>query len=146
MSLQIAILKVLVSHPEGRATIAALNSDLSILNTSGPEWSDRLKRLAARAPGLDVFGQRLILRDSSGWQITPQGRAFLDWLESGAHPRMYPWPSLRRMPGPRRSERQRRGLAICPVSRRLVRHLLIELLMASAGRRPGRSRSARPLR
>ena len=84
MSLQIAILKVLVSHPEGRATIAALNSDLSILNTSGPEWSDRLKRLAARAPGLDVFGQRLISRDSSGWQITPQGRAFLDWLESGA--------------------------------------------------------------
>ena len=84
MSLQIAILKVLVSHPGGRATIAALNSDLSILNTSGPEWSDRLKRLAARAPGLDVFGQSLILRDSSGWQITPQGRAFLDWLESGA--------------------------------------------------------------
>ena len=84
MSLQIAILKVLVSHPEGRATIAALNSDLSILNTSGPEWSDRLKRLAARAPGIDVFGQRLISRDSSGWQITPQGRAFLDWLERGA--------------------------------------------------------------
>jgi len=40
--------------------------------------------LAARAPGLDIFGQRLILRDSSGWQITPHGRAFLDWLESGA--------------------------------------------------------------
>ena len=78
------ILKVLVSHPGGRATIAALNSDLSILTTSGSEWSDRLKRLAARAPGLDVFGQSLILRDSSGWQITPQGRAFLDWLESGA--------------------------------------------------------------
>ena len=67
-SLQIAILKVLVSHPEGRATIAALNSDLSILNTSGSDWTDRLRRLAARAPGLDIFGQRLILRDSSGWQ------------------------------------------------------------------------------
>ena len=84
MSLQIAILKVLVSHPEGRATIAALNSDLSILNTSGSDWTGRLKRLAARAPGLDIFGQRLILRDSSGWQITPEGRAFLDLLESGA--------------------------------------------------------------
>ena len=84
MSLQIAILKVLVSHPEGRATIAALNSDLSILNTSGSDWTDRLRRLAARAPGLDIFGQRLILRDSSGWQITPEGRAFLDWLERGA--------------------------------------------------------------
>ena len=84
MSLQIAILKVLVSHPEGRATIAALNADLSILNTSGSDWTDRLRRLAARAPGLDIFSQRLVLRDSSGWQITPEGRAFLDWLERGA--------------------------------------------------------------
>ena len=74
MSLQIAILKVLVSHPEGRATIGALNSDLSILYTSGSDWIDRLRRLAARAPGLDIFGQRLVLRDSSGWQITPAGR------------------------------------------------------------------------
>ena len=84
MSLQIAILKVLVSHPDGRATIAALNSDLSILNTSGSDWTDRLRRLAARAPGLDIFSQRLVLRDSSGWQITPEGWAFLDWLERGA--------------------------------------------------------------
>jgi hypothetical protein len=83
VSLQIAILKVLVSHPEGRATIAALNSDLCILNTSGSDWSDRLRRLAARAPGLDIFSQRLVLRDSSGWQITPEGRAFLDRLEMG---------------------------------------------------------------
>ena len=83
MSLQIAILKVLVSHPEGRATIAALNSDLCILNTSGQDWSDRLRRLAARAPGLDIFGQRLVLRDNFGWQITPEGRAFLDRLEMG---------------------------------------------------------------
>ena len=84
MSLQIAILKVLVSHPDGRATIAALNSDLSILNTSGRDWTDRLKRLAARAPGLDIFSQRLVLRDNAGWQITDAGRAFLDALETGA--------------------------------------------------------------
>jgi hypothetical protein len=84
VSLQIAILKVLVSHPEGRATIAALNADLCILNTSGSDWTNRLKRLAARAPDLDIFGQKLILCDSSGWQITPEGRAFLDWLESSA--------------------------------------------------------------
>ncbi len=84
MSLQIAILKVLVSHPEGRATIAALNSDLCILNTSGSDWTNRLKRLAARAPGLDIFGQKFVLRDSSGWQITLEGRAFLGRLETGA--------------------------------------------------------------
>ena len=70
LSLQIAILKVLVSHPESRATIAALNSDLSILTTSGSDWTNRLRRLAARAPGLDILGQRLILRHSSGWHIT----------------------------------------------------------------------------
>ena len=74
MSLQIAILKVLVSYPDGRATIAALNSDLSILNTSGRDWTDRLKRLAARAPGLDLFSQRLVLRDNAGWQITEVNR------------------------------------------------------------------------
>jgi hypothetical protein len=83
VSLQIAILKVLVSHPEGRATISALNSDLCILNTSGSDWTDRLRRLAARASGLDIFGQRLVLRDSSGWQITPEGRTFLNLLETG---------------------------------------------------------------
>jgi hypothetical protein len=90
VSLQIAILKVLVSHPEGRATIAALNSDLCILNTCGSDWTDRLKRLAARAPGLDIFGQKFILRDSLGWQVTPEGRAFLDGLESGAAPANVP--------------------------------------------------------
>ena len=63
---------------------SALNSDLSILYTSGSDWIDRLRRLAARAPGLDIFGQRLVLRDSSGWQITPEGRTFLNLLETGA--------------------------------------------------------------
>ena len=94
MSLQIAILKVLVSHPEGRATTAALNSDLRILNTSGSDWTDRLRRLAARAPGLDIFGQKLVLCDCSCWQITPEGRAFLICWKRVLRPRMHPWPSL----------------------------------------------------
>ncbi len=84
MSLQIAILKVLISYPDGRATIAALNADLSILNTSGRDWTERLKRLAERAPDLDIFSQRFVLRDSTGWQITEAGREFLFALETGA--------------------------------------------------------------
>ena len=84
MSLQIAILKVLVSYPDGRATIAELNSDLSILNTSGRDWTDRLKRLAAHAPDLSIFSQRFVFRDNAGWQITEAGRAFLIALETGA--------------------------------------------------------------
>jgi hypothetical protein len=33
----------------------------------------------------------LILRDGSGWQITPEGKAFLDWLETGAVSAHVPW-------------------------------------------------------
>ena len=74
VSLQIAILKVLVSHPAGRTTIAALNSDLSILNTSGSDWNKPVE--AVSRPGSP--SRLLVLRDSSDWQITPEGRAFLD--------------------------------------------------------------------
>jgi hypothetical protein len=77
VSLQMAILKVLSCHPQGTATIAALNADLSILNTSGRDWTDRMKRLAACIPELDLFGQRLVVRSDSGWQITEAGRAVL---------------------------------------------------------------------
>jgi hypothetical protein len=83
VSLQIAILKVLVSYPDGRATIAELKSDLSFLHTTGRDWTSRLRRLAARAPDLDIFGQKLVVRDNSGWQITAEGKTVLDLLESG---------------------------------------------------------------
>jgi len=61
----------------------------------------------------------LILRDSSGWQITPEGRAFLDWLESGAAPANVPvaepsppppeQPPLLLVGVPRRQQLTRRG-------------------------------------
>ena len=40
-------------------------------------------------------------------------------------------PTITKCAAPQSSERQRGGLAIYPVSRRLVRRLLIELLMSS---------------
>jgi hypothetical protein len=83
VSLQIAILKVLVSYPDGRATSSELKSDLSFLDTTGPDWSNRLRRLAALAPDLDIFGQKLVVLDNSGWQITAEGKTVLDLLESG---------------------------------------------------------------
>jgi hypothetical protein len=73
VSLQMAILKVLSCHPQGLATIAALNADLNILNTSGRDWTDRMKRLAARVPGLDLFGQQLVVRSDSGRQTPTLG-------------------------------------------------------------------------
>ena len=82
MSIQIAILKVLASHGNGRATLASLKRDIVILTASGGDWSARLKRLAGRVSSIDIFGSRYVLRDDEGWEITAEGRDFLRALES----------------------------------------------------------------
>ncbi|WP_063694828.1 hypothetical protein [Bradyrhizobium stylosanthis] len=81
MNFQVTVLKVLVSYPDGFATMEDLKRDMAILATSGREWTDRTKRLAARVPGLDIFSQALIERISGGWKITDKGRAVLDLME-----------------------------------------------------------------
>ena len=82
VSIQIAILKVLASHGNGRATLASLKRDIVILTASGGDWSARLKRLAGRVPSIDIFGSRYVLCDDEGWEITAEGRVFLCALES----------------------------------------------------------------
>ncbi len=84
MSFQITILKVLAGHPEGRASLADLRRAVAILISSGSDWTNRTKRLAALAPGLDIFGQALVQRDDNGWQITDAGRALLASVEKPA--------------------------------------------------------------
>jgi hypothetical protein len=86
MSFQITILKVLAGHPEGRASLADLQRATAILITSGSDWTERTKRLALRAPDLDIFSQSFVLRDNAGWQITDAGRAFLDFLQTPIQP------------------------------------------------------------
>ncbi|MGY3034274.1 hypothetical protein ACVIIV_003444 [Bradyrhizobium sp. USDA 4354] len=54
---------------------------LTVYYTSGPDWTDRMKRLAARAPDLNIFGQGLVAREPGQWIITEKGRAFLALLE-----------------------------------------------------------------
>jgi hypothetical protein len=81
VSFQITILKVLAGHPEGRVALADLRRAVGILISSGSDWTDRMKRLAARAPDLDIFSQSYVLRDDAGWQITDAGRALLAFLE-----------------------------------------------------------------
>jgi hypothetical protein len=76
MSFQITILKVLAGHPEGRASLADLKRAMAILISSGSDWTDRMKRLAARAPDLDIFSQSFVLRDNAGWQITMPAERF----------------------------------------------------------------------
>jgi len=41
-----------------------------------------MKRLAARAPELDIFSSGYVLRELSGWQITQRGRDFLTLIEA----------------------------------------------------------------
>ena len=82
MSIQVAILKVLASHGSGRATLTSLKRDIAILAASGPDWHVRIKRLAARVPGIDIFGSGYVIRDHEGWEITATGRDFLRALEA----------------------------------------------------------------
>lgn len=82
MSIQVAILKVLASHGNGRATLASLKRDIVILTASGGDWSACLKRLAGRVPSIDIFGSGYVLRDGEGWEITAEGRDFLRALEA----------------------------------------------------------------
>jgi hypothetical protein len=82
VSFQITILKVLAGQPEGRAPLPELTRQVSILVSSGPDWTDRTKRLAALAPGLNIFRSRFVFVDRENWQITEAGRAFLIALET----------------------------------------------------------------
>nr|WP_249808372.1 hypothetical protein [Bradyrhizobium sp. 177] len=61
--------------------MADLKRDMAILATSGRDWGDRTKRLAARVLGLDIFSQGLVVRESGGWKITVRGRAVLEFME-----------------------------------------------------------------
>ena len=82
MNFQVAVLKILVSYPDGFAVMDDLKRDMAILATSGRDWADRTKRLAARVPGLDIFSQGLVVRESGGWKITSDGRAVLEFMEA----------------------------------------------------------------
>jgi hypothetical protein len=81
VSFQITILKVLAGQPDGYLSVADLRNNVAILISSGPDWTDRTKRIASRTPRLDIFSQGMVIRLSDGWQITDAGRAFL--AESG---------------------------------------------------------------
>ena len=70
VSIQITTLKVLSGHPEGRASHADVTRSVAILMSSGADWSNRMKRVAARAPDLSIFSSGYVIRDKSGWQIT----------------------------------------------------------------------------
>ena len=63
-----------------------LKRDMAILATSGRDWADRTRRLAARVPDLDIFSRGLVERESGGWKITPKGREVLEFMEARPTP------------------------------------------------------------
>jgi hypothetical protein len=86
----------------GRASIADLTRYVSIPISSGTDWTNRTKRLAARAPKLDIFADSLVLRDVNGWHITEDGRQFLASLEAplpiAAEPAQAPEADMTKQP------------------------------------------------
>jgi hypothetical protein len=78
VNFQVTVLKILVSYPDGFAVMEDLKRDMAILATSGRDWADRTRRLAARIPDLDIFSDRLLERTSGGWQM----RAVLEFMEA----------------------------------------------------------------
>lgn len=84
MSFQLSILKILAGQPDGHGTLEVIKQHLAIFYTSGPDWVTRMKRLAKFAPNLDLFGQKLVVREQGIWMITDEGRAFLAALEQTA--------------------------------------------------------------
>jgi hypothetical protein len=82
VNFQVTVLKILVSYPDGFAVMEDLKRDMAILATSGRDWADRTKRLAARVPDLDIFSHGLVERASAGWQITAKGRVVLEFMEA----------------------------------------------------------------
>jgi hypothetical protein len=86
VSFQITVLKVLAGSPEGCLPLADLRHDVALLVSSGRDWRDLTKRIAARAPDLDIFSQTFVVREPTGWQITAAGRAFLASVERPVQP------------------------------------------------------------
>jgi hypothetical protein len=82
VNFQVTTLKILVSYPDGFAVMDDIKRDMAILATSGRDWADRTRRLAARVPDLDIFSQGLIDREGGGWKITDKGRAVLEFMEA----------------------------------------------------------------
>ncbi|WP_247398779.1 MULTISPECIES: hypothetical protein [unclassified Bradyrhizobium] len=81
MNFQVTVLKILLSYPNGFASMPDLKRDMAILATSGPDWAARTKRMGTRVPELDPFTQQLVERLNGGWRITDKGRAVLELME-----------------------------------------------------------------
>jgi len=86
VNFQVTVLKILAAYPDGFAVMEDLKRDMAILATSGPDWADRTRRLAAQVPDLDIWSQGLVERISGGWRLTSKGREVLEFMEARRAP------------------------------------------------------------
>jgi hypothetical protein len=82
VNFQVSVLKILAGYPTRLATLRELKRDLSLLATSGEDWSDLTNRLAAAFPKLDIFTLGLVERYSFGWLLTQKGLVVLEIMEN----------------------------------------------------------------
>jgi len=82
MSIQLGILHILSSHPDGMASIASINADVCML--SGADWSRKLRELAKRTGPINLFTDGLVTREAGGWRITAAGRDLIASLDTAA--------------------------------------------------------------
>jgi hypothetical protein len=114
VSFQITVLKVLAGSPGGRLSLKDLRHDVALLISSGRDWTDRTKRIAARAPDLDIFSQAFVVRDSTGWHITAAGRDFLAKIEKPAAPVAPPTEAISAVADPTDSPPSKPEIEIIP--------------------------------
>ena len=84
VNFQVSIMKVLASYPLRLATPAELKRDLAILASSGPDWAESTRRMAAACPDLDIFDLGFVERYSFGWHLTHRGLQALERMENHA--------------------------------------------------------------
>ncbi len=113
VSFQITVLKVLAGSSGGLLPLAQLRHDVALLISSGRDWTELTRRIAARAPDLDIFSQAFVVREPAGWRITVAGREFLAAVERPVPASM---PPVEAAPAPplvgvtaRRQRRRRRS-------------------------------------
>lgn len=87
MNFAVSIMKVLAGHPNGVCRHEELKRCLAILATSGPDWSNHSRELAAAFPKLNIFGAEFVRRYSFGWRLTPRGVIALEMMEELARAR-----------------------------------------------------------
>jgi hypothetical protein len=113
MSIQLGILHILASHPDGWASVASINADVCML--SGPDWSRKLRELARRSGPINLFRDGLVAREAGGWRITPAGRTLIASLDVPAaeesHVPVLRVVSSQRAPIPVTTERPRLSVA-----------------------------------